>query len=505
MSKRKYDLGDLVAAVSELDTTAAAPQLQLVPLENIVVNKDNFYKLTALDALADSIAMDGLQQPLVVTAIPAEPGTYRLISGHRRRAAIEKLVKDKENPREDLRLVPCMVKTYSSPAMEELQLILANSTARVLSNAEVMKQAEKMEMLLYQLKEEGYEFPGRMRDQVAAACKVSAPKLARLKVIREKLIADFMYLFEKDKLSEQAAYAIARMPVEFQSRLAKVRGDREYHGYDMDEILARYGKGWRWEPELTCPDGKACRRGDSFLLHDIEHRHDMCGGNKCCLECSRATDRYSPCDRMCSKAQARRKDARDEAAAKEQERLEKASRKYEKETQHNAQRLLRAIEAAGLPDNAKFNWRNYWTVVTVEKVRKYAAGEFSDILSCAELDPSRLENPKALAELLGCSTDYLLGLTEDLTPVAYEANKEPDEPKPEPAAETRSASAWIPLSEHHPKDGQLCFVIDGCGDVEYAKYESGEWIEGANTWRTLLYDQEISYWMPAPDLPEEVR
>ena len=36
---------------------------------------------------------------------------YRIVSGHRRRAAIEKLVKDKAHPREDLRLVPCMVRT----------------------------------------------------------------------------------------------------------------------------------------------------------------------------------------------------------------------------------------------------------------------------------------------------------------------------------------------------------------------------------------------------------
>ena len=46
-------------------------------------------------------------------------------------------------------------------------------------------QLRTVHPLLYQLREEGYEFPGRMRDQVAAACKVSAPKLARLKVIRE--------------------------------------------------------------------------------------------------------------------------------------------------------------------------------------------------------------------------------------------------------------------------------------------------------------------------------
>lgn len=40
-----------------------------------------------------------------------------------------------------------------------------------------------------ELKEEGVEFPGRMRDHVAEACKVSKSKIARLKVIREGLDA----------------------------------------------------------------------------------------------------------------------------------------------------------------------------------------------------------------------------------------------------------------------------------------------------------------------------
>ena len=45
--------------------------------------------------------------------------------------------------------------------------------------------------------------------QVAAACQVSAPKLARLKVIREKLKApEFLLLFEKDRLAEQAEKSV---------------------------------------------------------------------------------------------------------------------------------------------------------------------------------------------------------------------------------------------------------------------------------------------------------
>ena len=433
--------------VSNQNTT---PVIREIPLESILPNPDNFYQLRDLDALADSIALSGLQQPLVVTPSPDKPGKFTLISGHRRRAAIEKLVKDKASPRPDLRTVPCIVQIYTSPAMAELQLIMANSTTRDLTNAEISRQAARVEILLYQLKEEGQEFPGRMRDQVAKACKVSAPKLARLKVIREKLKAtELVYLFEKDKLSEQAAYALARLPEEFQQRIAKAMGQTVISGGVAEQILARYNDrvGWRWEPDLQCPDGKACRRGDAFLRHDLERPYDMCGGKKCCLTCSRAKDSYSPCDRMCSKAQAARKEKRDEAKAQADARAREAAKGYQATTQERAQRLLRAIDAAGLPDDSKFAWRYYWKPIRVSDLRRWAAGQFNeeeDLWTCAELDPERIESPVSLAQLFGCTTDYLLGLSDELTAGTAPENPTPEgevpgEPAAPPPAEETSA------------------------------------------------------------------
>lgn len=303
---KQFDLSAMMGVVSNLDTISG-PQVRMIPLEDILDNKANFYKVDkeALEPLADSIAMDGLQQYPVVMPHPEKEGKYLLLSGHRRCAAIRLLA---EEGREDLRMVPCTIRQYRSEAMAELQLILANSTARVLTSAEIAKQAERMELLLYQLKEEGYEFPGRMRDQVAAACNVSAPKLARLKVIREKLKAPaFLLLFEKDRLPEQTAYALARLPEELQKRLAGIQPG--IMGYTAEIILRKYKAGWRWEPDMQCPDGKNCKRGDSFLRHDLECLSwQMCGGNTCCLECEMAKTSYSPCGRMCGKAQALRKE-----------------------------------------------------------------------------------------------------------------------------------------------------------------------------------------------------
>jgi len=440
---RKFDLSSLMETVSNLDTTAAAPSVQLIPLEDILDNKANFYRVdpAELKPLADSIAMDGLQQYPLVTPHPDQPGKYLLLSGHRRCAAIRMLVDEgawdvighSPNDRPggaSAALVPCTVRRYGSAAMAELQLILANSTARVLTNAELAKQAERMELLLYQLREEGYEFPGRMRDQVAAACKVSAPKLARLKVIREKLKApEFLLLFEKDKLPEQTAYALARLPEDLQQRLALISTD--IPGNVADMLLKKCGDGWRWEPEMQCPDGKTCKRGDSFLRHDLEHPCEMCGGRTCCLECPRAQNEYAPCDRMCSKAQAVRKAQRDEKKAALEAEAQKRTRRYQRETQANAQRVLRAIEAAGLPDREHIPWESMDRLY-VGLIRQYAAGEFPDE-ACrygAELSPSRLGDPAKTAKVLGCSTDYLLGVTDGL---GRAEPPPPPVPPPEPA------------------------------------------------------------------------
>ena len=442
---RKFDLGGLMETVSKLDTSVAQPtppEVRMIPLEDIVDNKANFYAVDkmALKPLADSIALDGLQQYPLVTPHPEQQGKYLLLSGHRRCAALRLLAEDPEHPRGDLAVVPCTVREYRSAAMAELQLILANSTARVLTNAEIARQAERMEVLLYQLKEEGVEFPGRMRDQVAAACRVSAPKLARLKVIREKLKApEFLLLFEKDKLPEQTAYALARLPDALQRRLAGITVD--VSGSAAEMVLKKYGEGWRWEPEMQCPDGRACKRGDAFLRHDLEHPYDMCGGKRCCLECRRAKGDYSPCDRMCSKAQAARKEKRDEKKAAEDARTLRQSRKYQEETQANAQRVLRAIEAAGLADNVRIPWGySYADTFEAGVIRKYAAGEFpgNEGWYGARLEPRRLADPAKTAKVLGCSTDYLLGLTEELTPAAA-----PPPPAPSASSPERENLNWL--------------------------------------------------------------
>lgn len=415
MAKKGFDIGAFAASLNETVSradTSTEPQLQYIDIDQLDAHEANFYDVSKLDTLADSISMDGLQQPLVVT--PGQDGRYTVISGHRRRAALRKLVE--EDGREDLRRVPCLVKTYQSQALAELQLIMANSTARVLTSAEVMHQAQRMETLLYQLKEDGYSFPGRMRDQVAEACQVSASKLARLKVINARLCSEYMELFNQNKMSEQVAYALAKLPQDFQRRIFKATKEPPVARV-VEALTEEYKKGARWEPCLTCPDGKACTRGDAFLRHDCENGYNMCKGEKCCLECSGAKTDCYPCGRMCSKAQAVRKEKRNDAKAQALSLEEKVQAERRRDAQGIASRLVKAADLVGAAGNSRVQLGRYGSSWSVKDLRRFAAGDFGDThLSGWEFGQDDVKRFAKAAETLGCSVDYIMGLTDEVQP-----------------------------------------------------------------------------------------
>lgn len=224
MSKAKFDLGNSLAGIlGNVSNPDTEEQITYIPLQNLVSDERNFYSMDGVDELAANIEIIGLQQPLRVLA--GENGFYVIVSGHRRAAAIRLLAEDAP---EKWARVPCIVeKPGGSPELEELRLIMANADTRRMSSADLAKQAERVEMLLYKLKEQGMEFPGRMRDHVAEACKVSATRLAQLKVIREKLIDVYRLLWDAGKLNETCAYTLAKEPKDVQRRVFEEYGAGE--------------------------------------------------------------------------------------------------------------------------------------------------------------------------------------------------------------------------------------------------------------------------------------
>lgn len=413
--KKGFDLAAVLGSVSNLDTGANADreQIEYIDIDLIDADERNFYEMTGIEDLAANIQLVGLQQPIRVW--DGADGHVIIMSGHRRRAALQLLV---DEGLEQFRQVPCIRdKSTVSATLQELRLIYANRDTRPMTSAEIAKQAERVEMLLFQLQEEGMEFPGRMRDHVAAACKVSKSKLARLKVIRDNLIPELMPGFESGTIVEQAAYALARFPADFQSRLAGVFSKMPT-GSKLEALLEKYNAGWRWQPDMACPDGSACKCGDAFLRHDAEHLvYEMCGGKRCCLQCDRAMKNYgySPCNRMCSKAKKVLAEKKAEEKAAIELDNQKSLSKTMKEIQASAKRLIAGAGDVDMAQGKRLSVARYRTPFTLSELQSLANGDFGNFQTNHNFLDTEFEyqDLRELAKALHCSADYIIGLTDD--------------------------------------------------------------------------------------------
>nr|DAH70051.1 MAG TPA: chromosome partitioning protein [Caudoviricetes sp.] len=414
-----FDLGAALKNVSRVDT--GKEQITYLPIDNLDSDAGNFYELTGIDALADNISVAGLQQPIRVRA-GQEPGRYTIVSGHRRMAACRKLAE--ENP-EAWREAPCIIETDdASPALQQLRLIYANANTRQLTSAEMSEQAQQVEKLLYELKEEGYDFPGRMRDHVAEAVGASKTKLARLKVIRDKLIPEWTAFWKNNKLPESTAYVLAQADPEYQRRILD-NEVRVYGGYDfpipglptVENRLKEMAKSDKLVSGLGCPI-----RSKSKCLHRAPRlqRAAHCGTYDalCCAGCCRKCSNLAYCTFSCELAGDLKKEQRSKITA------ENAAKKAAEKAAENA-RIFSAKEALAKSYSRVRDLREKRGVSeeafvkaslgfaydrNVERVKALEQGHpnGNDRMP-GGIWPDDARHLVNTAELLGCSVDYLLG------------------------------------------------------------------------------------------------
>ena len=488
-------------------------QIEYIGIDLLDPDPDNFYSLEGLDELAGNIELIGLQQPLRVR--PGKDGRYIVVSGHRRRAAILMIRDSGSEQFKDG--VACIVdRGEESAAMRELRLIYANASTRVMGPAEVSKQAERVEMLLYQLKDEGVEFPGRMRDHVAEACKVSKSKLARLHAIRKNLAPDILEAyFDKGSLSEATAYALSQKDPDLQRWIID-----NYRSTHKDANLPE----WRvqeFSRDAEAMDSMHCKMaGGSPCIHKREHvehmwRHGYHGYDgcihgdvaRCCIDC----ENLASCSASCARCEETKKRLKADLAAKrkserETKAADEANRKEQKELEIAQAglywiRLGDALKAAGmdfwqLQDNIKRHDYDRGGHLgrqlcsyrlapeTIEKLLdgKPANNDEAEIPTpfIWEQDVKAAQSLSKMADLLDVSIDYLMLRTDD--------------PKPCPDSDTE-AVGW--KTGEPPAEGRyLCTVDLGTGFSEQrCEWKDGQWM----AYGRLMDDVfKVIAWWPLP-------
>ena len=219
-------MGNLLSEVVE---QAQSERIVYIDIDDLEVNPKNFYGMRDIDALAGLIAVSHLIEPLTVIK-NSENGKYRIISGHRRYAAVQKLLDEGDYTE---RKLPCIVKAcgkikieqkngeiieFDEDAVEMLTLIASNRGQReertVDEKLQEMKYLEGFARAIYNQKCRGIR--GRFRDFFAEEIlNISKSQLQRINSL-EKLTESVKTAVSEKKLSETAAMEMASMTAEEQ-------------------------------------------------------------------------------------------------------------------------------------------------------------------------------------------------------------------------------------------------------------------------------------------------
>lgn len=495
MAKKTFELGDVLKDVLNPDT-GAQEQITYIALEKLDADAGNFYSLDGLDELAANIATVGLQQPLRVRPSD-EPGRWLIVSGHRRRAALEKLAADEP---ERWASVPCIIEpAAASPELQELRLIFANADTRRMTSFDQSKQAERVEELLYKLQEQGYEFPGRMRDHVAAACKVSATKIAVLKAIKANLDRPvYEKYYKTGKINETVAYELAKQPVDLQRRICD--GYLRIHP-KPDTITAGFVEDYARCAEkfskIKCPlqKGLTCTNCQKMLdkVFDDSYSYKPCKYNDiCCAKCRDYLNCKGRCPLLDDTAKAERAKKREASAAERAEQKQKADARITL-IDRAWSRFGDALRRAGVTDKelrARVKQKNEFynpaeTYLSDKKVESLLDGSCTEVKENDSLPfghtvkVTEFQTVVKIADALDVSLDYLF-LRDD---------------KP------RQTDGLISVDDHYPDEGEFVIAVTKSRAAIPSVYFRAAFMDFTEKSVANNRIQGVEWWAPLPKLP----
>ena len=191
-----------------------ADSIKMIDIAELHESADNFFVVENIEQFAQTIlGQGGVKDNLIVKSL--ETGGYEIISGHRRRAAVQYLIDKGENISHYL---PCLVQDYADEDDKMLDLILMNVSARQISDQELWKCYETLDKILKEKKDKG-EYYGRLRDDIAKALGVSASQIGKMQNVDKNAIETVKEAVASGELSISTANEIAKLDKEEQSKI----------------------------------------------------------------------------------------------------------------------------------------------------------------------------------------------------------------------------------------------------------------------------------------------
>lgn len=228
----KFNLGLGSGLLNEASQAMkTSKEFNIIPIDINLIDPsedNNGMSLDDIDELAQSILENGMDQNLVV--IPKADGHYKLMTGHRRRLALLRLVNEGHI---EFSQVPCLVKNLdnikfdiSQSAKEKFALIttnLQNRNRTLADNLHLMKLADDV---FEELKKAGVD-TGKRREWVANQLGVSPSTVRDLTAIEKKATPEVKKAIEENKIPLTAATEIVQHPEEQQNEILKTSAEQD--------------------------------------------------------------------------------------------------------------------------------------------------------------------------------------------------------------------------------------------------------------------------------------
>ena len=204
-----FDITSLMSDASRQASERPKYEAVRLPISKLYPDPANakIYSVASIEELADSIELAGGVLHNLVVREQDEDGRYQIISGERRWTACKYLV---EHGHEQYQEVGCLVEHERDEDTLQLMLVLANSTARQLTDAEKMRQAEALTAVLTRMRKEG-KVQGRVRDLVGKMLKTTSGQLARYHAIQANLQGGLRDRFERGEVGVSVAYEASKL------------------------------------------------------------------------------------------------------------------------------------------------------------------------------------------------------------------------------------------------------------------------------------------------------
>lgn len=223
----------ILSNLAAIAQNTQSDNIRMIDIDELHESSSNFFEIERIEEFAYTIlGQGGVKDNLIVR--PLESGGYEIISGHRRRAAVQYLLNHGESIS---RLLPCLIQSYEDEDSMMLDLILMNVSARQLSDQELWQCYEKLNSILQSKKEAGERF-GRVRETIAQILGVSPSQVGKLQNVDRNAIEPVREAVANGDISISTANVIAQFDESQQKEIIS-GGVKEIKPKDIKKAAAK--------------------------------------------------------------------------------------------------------------------------------------------------------------------------------------------------------------------------------------------------------------------------